>query len=551
MPELILRLLYATTAVCFCLSSVQANEQELNELETYVKTADDAFSWRVHSKQAGFFNQNVVIELTSQNWLTEDDVHQTEWKHWINLIIPDIVLTKYPILFINDGNRSDDPPDVDLLLGVYAVANRTIVADLRSIPNQPLIFHDDGVARTEDDLIAYAWRHLIDTDDMRFIPQGPMVKAVVRAMDSIVDYMMDEEGGLIEKFVLVGGANRGHVAWLTAAMDDRVAGLAPLAADVLNTRESLQHHFASYGFWSDALSDYVYHDVAQKIDADNAQKLINQLDPLNYADRLQMPKLIVNAMGDQLLSPDSSRFYWDELEGSNYLRYIPNTGHALKNSDYLSTLLAFYRALKRDLRLPVYSWRHNADGTFEVTTDLEPTEVRFWQGTNVASRDFRISTFGESFNSEVVEADSDGNYRVDIQVPEIGWTAYMMELTYELDEFYPLKLTTQAYVVPDEVPYRFKAKDLPTSITLLCDATDQNHVNELENHLSDMDVSAFAEGDLTVENRGTRLYINWKPIGRFEPTTAFGEDLEQRDCAVLTYQLESGPDITFPPNTIN
>ncbi|MBB74813.1 MAG: hypothetical protein CMJ75_09900 [Planctomycetaceae bacterium] len=33
------------------------------------------------------------------------------------------------------------------------------------IPNQPLIFHNDGVERSEDDLIAYAWDKYLKTED--------------------------------------------------------------------------------------------------------------------------------------------------------------------------------------------------------------------------------------------------------------------------------------------------------------------------------------------------------------------------------------------------
>ena len=127
----------------------------------------------------------------------------------------------------------------------------------------------------------------------------------------------------------------------------------------------------------------------------------------------------------------------------------------------------------------------------------------------------------------------------------------MMELNYDVGGIYPLKLTTQAYVVPDEVPYPLKEEDLPTSITLLCDATDSEHVSELTSHLSEADVSTFTDDALTVETRGIRLYINWNPKGRFELSSSFEEDLEERGCAVLTRQFESGSDITFPPNDLN
>lgn len=547
-----LRLLFLGCVACLSIPSSNAQEA-LNELEAYVLEPDDSFAWKVHSALSSPTYSNVVIELTSQNWLTEDDVDRTLWKHWLVLYIPALIDEDVAVLLVSAGENGDEVPLPDLQLGLAAIASRSVIADLRMVPNQPIIFHDDGFGRIEDDLIGYAWRHLLDTGDMRFMPQAPMVKAVVRAMDTVTEYMASEEGGekTTEEFVVTGGSKRGHVTWLAGALDDRVVGIAPLVIDLLNTRESMLHHFATYGFWAAAVSDYVYHGVMQEIDCIGTRKLIELLDPINYAERLDMPKLVVNAMGDQYFLPDSSRFYWDALEEDKYLRYIPNTGHSLGGSDFLDTLLSFYLVLKDDAELPTYSWRHNADGTFEVTTDIEPTTVRFWQGTNEAARDFRISTFGANFTSEVVEADTDGSYRVDVETPEVGWKAYMMELTWNLGVFYPLKLTTQTYVVPDRIPYPYKARNLPTSITLLCDATDQNHVNQLKNHLSDLDVSEFTDGDLTVENRGTRLYINWEPNGRFDRADSFRDDLNSRNCEVVTYQLESGPDITFPPNSVD
>ena len=539
--------------MCGLLQPLHADD-ELNAFESYVLEPDDSYSWSVESSYAGLGVTNVVIELTSQTWLTKEEVDRTVWKHWLLLTIPAGSRSNKAVLYVNGGDNSDEPPPSNIQLGLAAISTASVIADLRTIPNQPIVFHNDGVARTEDDLIAYAWRHYLDTGDTRFIPQGPMVKAAIRAMDAITEYMASEAGGerTIDEFVVTGGSKRGHVTWLTGALDDRVIGIAPLVIDLLNTRESFLHHFATYGFWAAAVNDYVYHGVVQEVDCIGTQELIEMLDPAQYLDRLELPKLVVSSMGDQYFLPDSSRFYWDELQGDKYLRYLPNVGHDPTPSDFLThTLLSFYMLLKDDLAIPQYSWRHNADGTFEVTSDIEPTEVRLWQGTNELARDFRISTFGESFTSELVSADTDGSYRVTVDVPEVGWTAYMMELTWDMDLLYPLKLTTQTYVVPDVVPYPYKARNLPTTITLLCDASSQNQVNQLKNYLADVDASAYTDGDLTVENRGTRLYINWKPNGPFSNMEVLTDDLNSRDCSVVTYQLESGDEITFPPNDVN
>ena len=69
-----------------------------------------------------------------------------------------------------------------------------------------------------------------------------------------------------------------------------------------------------------------------------------------------MPKLMLNAAGDQFFLPDSSQFYFDALPGEKYLRYVPNTDHSLDASNAFETLQAFYAAIASDTPRPRFSW---------------------------------------------------------------------------------------------------------------------------------------------------------------------------------------------------
>ena len=73
----------------------------------------------------------------------------------------------------------------------------TMTAELRLVPNQPVVFEDDPTRkpRTEDDFIAYTWDKYLRTGDARWLPQLPMTRAVVSAMDAISDYMATQPGG--------------------------------------------------------------------------------------------------------------------------------------------------------------------------------------------------------------------------------------------------------------------------------------------------------------------------------------------------------------------
>ena len=58
-----------------------------------------------------------------------------------------------------------------------------------------------------------------------------------------------------------------------------------------------------------------------------------------------MPKLIINATGDQFFVPDPSRLYFDDLPGEKHLRYVPNADHSMRQTDVDESVLAFYRSI--------------------------------------------------------------------------------------------------------------------------------------------------------------------------------------------------------------
>ena len=118
-----------------------------------------------------------------------------------------------------------------------------------------------------------------------------------------------------------------------------------MVIDALNSEAITRHHFEALGFFSPALQDYVNHGLfPNKIGTPEYQAVLAIEDPYNYRDRpqLKMPKFLINASGDQFFLPDSSQFYFKDLLGIKYLRYVPNADHGLKGSDAWMTLLAVY-----------------------------------------------------------------------------------------------------------------------------------------------------------------------------------------------------------------
>ena len=62
---------------------------------------------------------------------------------------------------------------------------------------------------------------------------------------------------------------------------------------------------------------------------------------------------------------------------------------------------------------------------------------------------------GKIWKDAPVEAAADGSYQVKLQSPEKGWTAQMVELTFEGPGGTPLKYTTPVKVLPEAMPFTY------------------------------------------------------------------------------------------------
>jgi PhoPQ-activated pathogenicity-related protein len=424
-------------------------------LDRYVAKPDPAFAWK---KIAEIRNEGVTtyaLDMASQLWLTPEDVNRTEWHHWLNIVKPDNLAHSTALLFIGGGsNRPGPPPKPSRELIDIAKACRSVAVEIRMVPNQALVFDGDGTERTEDDLIAYTWNKFLRTGDERWPARLPMTKAAIRAMDATTAFLTSADGGhaKVDTFVAAGASKRGWTTWSSAIVDRRIVAICPMVIDVLNVEVSIRHHYRGYGFYAPAVGDYVRHGIMDWMGTPESKALYAIEDPFTYRDRLTMPKLLLNSCGDQFFLPDSSQFYFDELPGVKYLCYVPNTDHSLRNSDALATLSAWHHAILNRTPLPQFSWKHGADGAITVSATSQPRQVLLWQATNPTARDFRLEKIGPAWSSSPVEG-SGGKFSATIPKPGEGWTAYMMELTYDIGGTAPLKLTTNVAVTPDTLPF--------------------------------------------------------------------------------------------------
>src|SRR5262245_53387836 len=437
---------------------------QVTALDRYVAAPDTNYTYRLITSAKTPTGTVNILEMTSQSWLTTNEVNRTVWKHWLTIICPNEILSSTGMLLIAGGSNDKEIPNtpelalrrVDGNLVRIAVETKSVAAELHHVPNQPLIFGDDGQPRTEDSLIAYTWDKFLRTGDERWPARLPMTKAAVRAMDTVIRFCASPEGGgaKVERFMVAGGSKRGWTTWTTAAVDPRVVAIVPIVIDVLHLEPSMSHHYAAYGFWAPAIHDYEEQHIMDWFGTPQNRALARIEDPYEYRSRYTMPKLVLNDTGDQFFLPDSSQFYFEALPGPKLLRYVPNTDHSMKGSDAWETVQAFYQHILGGAALPRYDWSFEKDGSIKVQAVDQPKEVNLWQATNLDARDFRLETLGPKWTSSPLALDGRA-YVGGVPEPVKGWTAFMLELTYDAPGNKTLKLTTAVRVVPDKTNFKF------------------------------------------------------------------------------------------------
>ncbi len=438
-------------------------------LDRYVAAPDPSFTWKVLRELPAEGVTATLLDMTSQRWLSEQEVERPLWTHWLTVIRPAKVTSDVALLFITGGSLERQPPASPPAWLVDAARNTgTITAELRLVPNQPVVFTDDPAhaKRTEDDFIAYTWNKYLRTGDEKWPARLPMTKSAVRAMDAVTAFAATPAGGgnKVGRFVVSGASKRGWTTWTTAAVDQRVIAIAPAVIDMLNIEPSFIHHYRAYGAWSDAVKDYVEQGIMDWMGTPQFRALMKIEEPYEYRERLTMPKFLLNASGDQFFLPDSSRFYFDDLRGEKHLRYVPNASHSMDKTDALENVQAFYAAIVTDTPRPQIKWTFEKDGSIKVVSKDRPDRVLMWQATNPAARTFRQDAIGDAYQSTPLTPSGPNTWVAKARVPPKGWTAFFVELAFPTGGKYPFKETTAIRVLPDTLPYAAPKLGRPSTV---------------------------------------------------------------------------------------
>lgn len=426
-------------------------------LKAYVEKSSPDFQYEIRDSLQGEGWTSYQVRMVSGTWLTDQEAEPTRWWHWLTIIVPDAIQENESMMFIGGGSAHDTlPPPAYDWLGEAAVATGSVISYLSNIPYQPVNYTGDSKGdRYEDDLIAYGWKQYLESgaaaEKLEWLARFPMTRAVVKAMD-VVEEVTASLDKPVDRFFVTGASKRGWTTWTTAAVDERVVGIAPMVIDLLNIVPSFQHHWRCYGEWSPAVSDYVNEGIMEWMETDEFASLLAQVEPYSFVDRLTMPKLLINATCDEFFVTDSWQFYWDELQGPSYLQYVPNVGHGLNGYAPLN-LISFYHAVITERKIPPFEWSVQGN---TLHLEIDPSAdyvISKWEAVNPEARDFRIYVNGEAWVEEPLEKSGDGSYEVTIAPPDQGYKAAMLEITLDPGSAAPLTFTTGTVVLPETYPY--------------------------------------------------------------------------------------------------
>ncbi|NLN93428.1 MAG: PKD domain-containing protein [Candidatus Hydrogenedens sp.] len=457
----------------------------LTDLQDFIEHNDGAYSYSPVRTEPLLMDDiesgtiYIIDRMTSQRWNPDNSVHPdyVEWFHPMTIFEPNIKKTDTAMLFIDGGSRTS-PPKLEPAFGQMAVLSGTTIVHIRNIPCQPIVFLEDVIPagrqdnysdaeiilrrRTEDDIFAFSydeymksWRENDGKANFHWPTIFPMAKAAVKGMDTAEAVLRSRAGITLDGFIIAGASKRGWTTWLAGAGDDRVKAIAPIVINVLNMPDHLAHHRASYGYWSPAIYPYAQEAVFDHLLPDphdgsivpEALALLDRVDPYAFALKgcYPMPKFMINGTGDQFFVPDTTQFYFDDLENEKHLCYIPNAGHDLggiENADVadpanpLGKFFAWYLTVSQEKELPQFTHSFERDGSILVQVDPEnrPLRVRLCQATS-SSRDFR----NEVMKAQGVEwtyrdlSPTGGltTYRGTVSQPAPGkYTAFFVELEY-------------------------------------------------------------------------------------------------------------------------
>ncbi|MBL6816788.1 MAG: hypothetical protein ISQ58_06640, partial [Pseudomonadales bacterium] len=91
-------------------ATVFANGLSLTALDNYVNEEDENYAYTIADTVSGQGYETLIIEMTSQKWLTSAEVNDPIWRHYMTVTIPESVESNISFLYVTGGSKSGGLP---------------------------------------------------------------------------------------------------------------------------------------------------------------------------------------------------------------------------------------------------------------------------------------------------------------------------------------------------------------------------------------------------------------------------------------------------------
>jgi PhoPQ-activated pathogenicity-related protein len=467
-------------------------------LADYVNAPNPAFNWvNMNHTYEWPYATGYLLNLTSQEWLTPADSSQPIWWHYMVVVVPKTPKFKdSALLWITGGHNYDGIPDItsqDLKVSSdIANVTNTVVVALFQIPNEPISFPTDPAhpGLTEDGLIAFTWAHFINyTNEPNWLLRLPMTKACVAAMNATEEFVMQQNGMNITRWLAAGASKRGWTTWTLGAVEagKRIVGIIPIVMDALNLVKNMHHMWRNFGGWTFLFSDYYGQGLTGMIDLPQFQEMCDIIDPYSYLDQLALiPKLVIDAGDDEFFQPDDNWYWWDNMTGEKHLVMLPDAEHSLITAipEVLQAVGTFVDGVLTGTPRPNFNWTMDLEaGTITVVEEgtVRATKATLHWAENLTDkrRDFRWLTAADAPGGkcayptipvpkhegvclapilwawEELKPEANGTYVARRPIPTNGhWEAFFVTLHYVSPlTFEEYIFTTQIAITPNTYPF--------------------------------------------------------------------------------------------------
>mmetsp|Transcript_114598 Transcript_114598/g.304647 ORF Transcript_114598/g.304647 Transcript_114598/m.304647 type:complete len:513 (-) Transcript_114598:60-1598(-) len=452
-------------------------------IEKYIAFDDGAFKWAPSGRgdkgtsDGGVGWQSYSLSLTSQAWMAKE-TRKEAWTHHIEIIVPDNFQPEsksadVAVLFIEKTVLTYAATEMAVRTGAITVA-------LTDVPNSGLQFPPSGRysldALDENDLHGWTWRQYAgDPSHPEWPLEMPIAKTVVRAMDAVVAYTHTLGGGReVNRFVITGHSKRATATYMAGAVDSRIAGIIPVG-EMADCFRAWEEFAQDVGGIVPVLLPFE-NQGALNLTLEQVKHLSAIVAPVNYIDRLTMPKFAIFAGADDFWPPDATRSWWGRLPNPKSMFVYGNGRHLgyerMNEGDggILAVAAGFVSWLLSNSSMPEIEWKIQEDGSIAVrqVSDHTPSSVTVVgaKTKDGEARDFRGNDLMRNGwmkygplaplagHDRTWLAKSPENFQK-LPPKDFRWCGFYVELEYESPRpgGPPLRLTTEVSVVPNTRPF--------------------------------------------------------------------------------------------------